>query len=227
MIPTVLILAEDAEFARAVVARWQSERMLPAFTLVSASAWSPSTAAYDLAVAGPATAECLTQPLKSFERSGCPVICVVRDAETRRALQDAFPQTLVLREDEGWLDVLILLAGEVFRRVEAQTRTRSAERESISNRRNATLGRYMLEMRHSLNNALTSLLGNAELLLLEPGALSSETRSQIETMHSMALRMHEVMQRFSSLETELKVTEKHQSQGENLPRSPVFVTTGD
>ncbi len=227
MIPTVLILAEDAGFARIVVARWQSERLLPSFTLVSAEAWNPSPAAsHDLAIVGPAPAEQLIPALKGFERSGNPVICVVRDSESRRALQDSCQQALVLREDEGWLDVLILLANEVFRRVESQTRTRSAERENAANRRNATLGRYMLEMRHSLNNALTSVLGNAELLLLEPGSLTSEARSQIETMHSMALRMHEIMQRFSSLETELKVTEKHQSQSE-MPRSPVFATTGD
>jgi hypothetical protein len=66
----------------------------------------------------------------------------------------------------------------------------------------------MLQMRHSLNNALTSVLGNSELLLLEPGSLSAAARSQVETIRSMSLRMHEVMQRFSSLEKELKVVER-------------------
>jgi signal transduction histidine kinase len=66
----------------------------------------------------------------------------------------------------------------------------------------------MLEMRHGLNNCLTSVLGNAELLLLEPGTVSGETREQIETIHTMALRMHEVMQRFSSLESEMHFAEK-------------------
>jgi signal transduction histidine kinase len=66
----------------------------------------------------------------------------------------------------------------------------------------------MLEQRHNMNNALTSVLGNAELLLLEPGALSAEVREQVETMHSMALRMHEIMQRFSSLESEMNFAEK-------------------
>jgi len=58
-------------------------------------------------------------------------------------------------------------------------------------------GRYMLEMKHSVNNALTCMLGNAELLL-ELAALVAVT-AQIKTMHSMALRINEVMQRFSSL----------------------------
>jgi len=49
------------------------------------------------------------------------------------------------------------------------------------------------------------MLGNSELLLLEPGLLSAEARSQIETIRHMALRMHEVLRRFSSLEKELMV----------------------
>jgi hypothetical protein len=44
--------------------------------------------------------------------------------------------------------------------------------------------------------------------LLEPGAFSAEVREQIETMHKMALRMHEILQRFSSLEVELHYAEK-------------------
>jgi len=74
--------------------------------------------------------------------------------------------------------------------------------------REAALGRYMLDMRHSFNNALTSVLGNSELLLLEPGALSAPTRDQVETIHTMALRLCEVMQRFSSLENEMCFSEE-------------------
>jgi len=46
------------------------------------------------------------------------------------------------------------------------------------------------------------------LLLLEPGSLSAEARSQIDTMRHMALRMHEILQRFSSLEKELCVVDR-------------------
>jgi signal transduction histidine kinase len=66
----------------------------------------------------------------------------------------------------------------------------------------------MLDMRHSLNNALTSILGNSELLLLEPGSLSAEVRDQIATIHSMSMRVHEIIQRFSSLESEMTFAEK-------------------
>ena len=68
----------------------------------------------------------------------------------------------------------------------------------------AMLGRYMMDMRHNVNNALTSVLGNAELLLLEPG-LPANVQAEADTIRNMALRLHEVFQRFSSLEKELSV----------------------
>jgi hypothetical protein len=51
------------------------------------------------------------------------------------------------------------------------------------------------------------MLGNAELLLLEPGQLSKESLAQIKTIHSMALRINEIMQRFSSLASEMREAE--------------------
>ena len=67
------------------------------------------------------------------------------------------------------------------------------------------LGRFVLDMRHNVNNALTTVLGNSDLLLLEPGSLSAPARAQIDTIRNMALRIHEVLQRFSSLEKEMNM----------------------
>ena len=92
-----------------------------------------------------------------------------------------------------------------LRRSEAVKRLCRAEQESVLLQQQDTLGNYMREMLHNLNNALTSVLGNSELLLLEPGSLTANSRSQIETIRNMALRMHEILQRFASLEKELKV----------------------
>jgi hypothetical protein len=66
----------------------------------------------------------------------------------------------------------------------------------------------MLEVRPSVNNALTSILGNADLLLLEPEQVTGECRNQIRTVHAMALRLHEIMQRFSSLAAAMRAGEK-------------------
>ena len=52
------------------------------------------------------------------------------------------------------------------------------------------------------------MLGNSELLLSEPGSLSAKARSQIDTIRNMGLRLHEVLQRFSSLEKELSFVEQ-------------------
>jgi len=111
----------------------------------------------------------------------------------------------VLRGDREWLNVLIPAASEAVLRARAEARARSAEQACARLEREAMLGRYMLEMRHGLNNALTSLLGNSDLLLIEPGTLSAHARAQIETMRNMTLRIHEVLQRFSSLEKEMNV----------------------
>jgi hypothetical protein len=51
------------------------------------------------------------------------------------------------------------------------------------------------------------MLGNAELLLLEPGQLSSQSLVQIKTIHSMAMRINEIMLRFSSLGSEMREAE--------------------
>jgi len=74
----------------------------------------------------------------------------------------------------------------------------------------------MSEMRHSFNNALTSVLGNAELLMLQSAALEPAMREQLETLHAMTLRLHEMMQRFTSLELEMQCAEKTARSEKNL-----------
>lgn len=206
---TVLIIADDAEFARSVMARWQSERKVPAFTLMSSELWKgANAAAYDLALVGSVRNGRLPMILDTLTAAPPPAICIPADAQAAAALRSQYPKLLVMQQHDGWLDALILLCTEALRHAEAAARARRAEEDAARSRREATLGRYMLEQRHSFNNALTSVLGNAELLLLEPGALSAEVREQVDTIHSMALRMHEIMQRFSSLDSEMAFAEK-------------------
>jgi signal transduction histidine kinase len=206
--PTVLVLSADGEFARAVLARWQTERNVPAFALVSSRVWNGApTAVFDLAIVGPLE-ETAHPALAALEATGKPVISVCASAAAAQGLRDKMPRVLALRNYEGYLDALVLLGGECLRRMEAMKRAQQAEQSAAAIQRQATLGRYMLEMRHSLNNALTSVLGNSELLLMEPGAFSGTVREQIEIVRNMSLRMHEIIQRFSSLESEMKVAEE-------------------
>ena len=216
----VLIVADDLDFAHRVMGRWQSERNVPAFTLIGSESWNSAPITdFDLAIAGPLDKSRVAMVLDDLNALPAPVVAITEEGSRLPALRGQYPRMLWLCRYDGWAELLVLLCREALRRSEAQSRARRAEAETTESRRHATLGRYMLEMRHSLSNALTSVLGHSELLLLEPGALSAPLRDQVDTIHHMALRINEVLQRFSSLDAELKFAEK-KSQGETVcPRS--------
>jgi signal transduction histidine kinase len=203
--PTVLIISDEVEFSRSVTARWQAERNVPTFTVMSGDLWPRTVDDFDVAIAGPLRRELLSPILEPLHSTLQPVFWVCPDSSTAQLVRARWPRISVLRQDENWLDALIFAASEAVGRSRAETRARAAEQNRAALERQAMLGRYMLEMRHGLNNALTSLLGNSDLLLIEPGSLSAQARSQIETIRNMTLRIHEVMQRFSSLEKEMNV----------------------
>ncbi len=212
---SVLIVSDDTEFARAVAARWQAERHVPEVTLVTSDLWHPSSGTgYELVIVGPVRNGKSTEILSSLDAShSTAVVCVVEDEKEISPLRARHSHALVIPRQDGWIGTLIVLSNEALRRVEAVSRAQRAERIALESQRHATLGRYMLEMRPGVNNALTSVIGNADLLLLEPGQISAECREQIHTIHAMALRLNEVMQRFSSLAAEMRAGEK-ESQGE-------------
>jgi len=205
----VLIVADDAEFAHTVSTRWQAERRVPAFTLVSGDLCpSIDPEAFDLAIIGAVRPGVLPSALTILESTGKPVLFVAADAQSAQTVRQTHTRTTVMRQNEGWLDVVILVATESLRSAEALARAQHAEQASRRAERHATLGRYMLDMLHTFNNALTSVLGNSELLLLEPGSLSHQAREQVDTVRNNALRMNEILQRFSSIENELRCIEK-------------------
>jgi len=191
--PTVLVISDDVEFSRSVTARWQMERHVPTFTLLSGDLWPRSIDNFAVAIVGPLRRELLSIVLEPLHSTQQPLFCVCNDAATAQLVR------------ARWLNVLILAAGEAVLRAGAEARARASEEACATLERQAMLGRYILDMRHGLNNALTSLLGNSDLLLIEPGSLSAQARAQIETIRNMTLRIHEVLQRFSSLEKEMNV----------------------
>ncbi len=204
----VLIISDDTEFARTLTARWQAERHVPAITLVSSDVWRrASPEGYELVIIGPVR-NGETESILEVLDSSFVALCVTDDEKAVAFLRARFPHVLVIPRQDGWIQTLILVSGEALRSVENLMRATRAERLANASQRHATLGRYMLEMRPSVNNALTTVLGNAELLLLEPGQLSAQSREQIKTIHTMALRLNEMMQRFSSLASEMQATEK-------------------
>lgn len=205
---SVLILTDETEFARLLSACWQAERRAPGITVISSELWrEQDIPPHDLVVVGPLAEGKLTNVLRSLEPASAVILCVPADSREFGQLRAKYPRLVHIPLREDWAQTLLLVAGESLRRAEALRIARQAEKNAAKNENHATLGRYMLDMKHSVNNALTSMLGNAELLLLEPGQLSSQSLAQIKTIHSMALRINEVMQRFSSLATEMREVE--------------------
>ncbi|MGI9104189.1 MAG: hypothetical protein ACR2IF_17245 [Terriglobales bacterium] len=209
---SVLIISDDSEFAPTIMARWQTERSVPSFSLMdTAKADDPMVAVADLVLLG-GSSEALAPVLKLLEASGQATIYVVPEGAEWQRLRGEYPHIMLIREHEGWVDPVVALGSETLRRLDAIARVKRAEQALAQAQADATLGKYMLDMRHSLNNALTSVLGNSELLLLEPGAFTADVRDQIATVHNMAMRILDIVQRFTSMEMEMKFCAKSQAE---------------
>ena len=205
---SVLILTDDTEFARLLTACWQTERQLPGLSVLTSELWKGSDAVSpDLIVIGPLKEDKLSSVLQTIESNTAVIFCAPSEHKDFGLLRKRYPRLLHVPLREDWTQMVLLLAGESLKRTEALKIAKQAERNAASNANQAVLGRYMIDMKHNVNNALTSLLGNAELLLLEPGQLSTQSLAQIKTIHTMALRINEIVQRFSSLASEIREAE--------------------
>jgi signal transduction histidine kinase len=216
---SVLILTDETEFARLLTACWQAERQAPGITVLGSDLWKDhDVLPHDLVVVGPLRDGKLSNILHSLEPATAVILCAPADSRELGQLRTKYPRLVHVPLREDWTQTLLLVAGESLRRAEAQRLARQAETNAARNEHYATLGRYMTDMKHSVNNALTSMIGNAELLLLEPGQLSKQSLAQIKTIHSMALRINEIMLRFSSLASEMRDAENaSQAETEEAP----------
>ena len=237
--PTVLILASDPSFAREITANWPQDpapRSDGAEFIVLDEGFSRRLEGsnYDLAIADASSEEKLKdEKLKKDKRkhlnkrlnkdlkqslaaAGKPAILIHSDPS--RDFYNIHGAVLELRREPGIWPAMAGLAGrEILRRCHAESRAREADKICLAAQAEATLGRFMVEMRTNVNNALTTVLGNAELLVLEPG-LPATVLAQADTIRNMALRLHEVFQRFSSIEKELCV-EARESGKKAIPAS--------
>lgn len=233
--PTVLILSTDPEFSREITSKWPGGRGVfdtPEFILLDSELPNDLDGGYyDLAIVDECgdgswaersgkKAECATQnnvtgksqrhhhQLALDQRTaflpGKPAIVIHCDATLDfYVIKGSLIE--LRREPIIWPAMVALIGGEILRRRQAEMRRDETDKICSAAQSEATLGRYMLDMRINVNNALTTLLGNAELLSLETG-LPMNVREQAETIRNMALRLHEIFQRFSSLDKELGVT---------------------
>ena len=204
----VLILTDDSEFARLLCSCWRAERRPPSLTVVNSDVWQARDLQNpDLVVVGPISPDRLSRTLAAIPPTTTAILCGPTDAPEirKQCLRSRNLLHIALRDD--WTQTLLLVADESLRRVTANRQAQAALARASRSERDAILGRYMLDMKHSVNNALTSILGNAELLLLEPGQLTAQSLQQVRTVHQMSLRLHEIMQRFSTLSSEIREAE--------------------
>jgi signal transduction histidine kinase len=205
---SALILTDDSEFARLLSACWRAERRPPALTVLNSQAWkAPEPGNYDVIVIGPVVSANVSRIVEGLSPATGVILCATLEAHEIHQLRARYPNLLFVPLRDEWTQTLVLVAGESLKRTAALREVRQAYSRAAKSEGEAILGRYMLEMKHTVNNALTSILGNAELLLLEPGQLSVQSIQQIKTVHQMSLRIHEVMQRFSSLASEIRDAE--------------------
>ncbi|MGB8010887.1 MAG: hypothetical protein WCF68_04685 [Terriglobales bacterium] len=216
--PTILILASDPAFAREITAHWpqDSAGSDPEFIVLDqAFSRGLEGSHYDLAIADSSSVSAKKgkrkfrhQPLdpnlkSALAATGKPAIVLHSDPACD--FYHIQGSVIDLRRESGiWSAVAGLLGREILRRCQSESRAREAAKICAAAQAEATLGRYMLDLRINVNNALTTVLGNAELLANEPG-LPATVQAQADTIRNMALRLHEVFQRFSSLEKELSV----------------------
>ena len=220
---SVLILTDDSEFARLLTACWQTERQLPGISILTGDLCGHGEdLAADLLVVGPLKEIRLAEVLRGIEPNNAVILCAPAEVQELGLLRKRYPRLLHVPLREDWTQVVLLVAGESLRRTEAQRIARQAEHRAAQNANQAMLGRYMMDMKHNVNNALTSLLGNAELLLLEPGELSAQSLAQLKTIHAMALRINEVIQRFSSLASEMREAETSSQAETEEASAPLF-----
>jgi signal transduction histidine kinase len=202
--PTVLILSSDPAFAREITTNWPKDREPPEFVVIEQDlCGNLPGGTFDLAISDALSGDQRENLKCAIALTGKPAILTGYDISPQAS--SAHGTILELsREPESWAAMAVLLGREILRRSQAESRAHEAEQGRAAAAAEATLGRYMAEMRHNVNNALTAILGNAELLLLEPG-LPANVLAQADTVRNMALRLHEVFQRFSSIEKELTV----------------------
>jgi hypothetical protein len=203
----ILIISDDPDFVRSLMSSWRLERDSPSITAVSTNGTvKAGLSGQEMVVVGPLRA-CTSLPQIPAVHPDS-VVCVVGDEESLQIVHAERANWVLLPEHNGWMKILFSVAGEVLRRAAAEARAREAELANLSQRRFGVLGKSLLDARPGMVNALTSLLGNADLILLSGEPLPDSCREHVRTIHTMALRLNEIVQRLSSVENEMELSER-------------------
>ena len=203
--PVILIVSDEGEFSNAITSYWLAESIAPAFVLASSREKYEN---FDLAIVG-GVHQLPASMWSGLRATGKPVIYLSRENDSAPTYADV----VSVPEISGWPKLVI---GVAVRLLEAAHATEEAARLAEMNlqlEHQAMLGRYMLVERHALNNALTSILGNCDLILLAEQHLSLAAKGQVETIRNMGMRLNEIVARFTSLQKEMQLVEQQKKAG--------------
>ncbi|MBI3271022.1 MAG: response regulator [Planctomycetes bacterium] len=100
--------------------------------------------------------------------------------------------------------VEVALRKASVRNVDLQFREKAIELVQVHQRvvrseRLAAIGEIGLAVRHEINNPLTSLLGQAEMLLAGRAPLTEDAKRRVQTIHDMAMRIKTIVQRLEDI----------------------------
>src|SRR5580704_16075108 len=100
--PTVLIISDEVDFSRRITARWQMERHVPTFTLLSGDLWPRfAVDVFDVAIVGEVRRDLLSVVLEPLHSTGQPIFCVCQDAATAQLVRERWPRVVVLRSTDS------------------------------------------------------------------------------------------------------------------------------
>src|SRR5258707_10771417 len=138
----VLILTDDAEFARMLTACWQVERQLPGICVVTSEFWKEAdTASQDLIVVEPLKDGKLADVLRSMESNTALILCAPSEAKELGLLRKKYPKLLHVPLREDWTQAVLLLAGELPRRARALKQARQGLGSPTGEAKEEMLGR--------------------------------------------------------------------------------------
>jgi len=152
---------------------------------------------HDLVVVGPLRDGKLSEILRSLEPATAfdPLrACRLRELTQ---LRGKYPRLVHVPLREDWTQTLLLVAGESLRRTEALRLARQAESKGCAQR--TIRNPRPLHDGHEAQREQCAHFHDWQrgTAAVEPGQLSKQSLAQIKTIHSMALRINEIMQRFS------------------------------
>ena len=204
----VLLITDDTVFRSKVVELWHADANPPLLICLPSDLTPRGEIAWcDALILGPVEPERLANALLASAVAPAAVAFLPWGVSLQE-VQKANPNLVPLHCSDDSAEAAVQIGRSLLRRTASERKLSLAELNARDCSRDAALGRFMLESRHSFNNALTTVLGTTELLLLlDSSKLNEEQREQIRTVHAMAMRLYQMIVRFSALEAEMRLAE--------------------